>query len=240
MRLIDGDSLLKKWIFMSKKERENFGKTILYEPEVDAVVLKEKEDPESVVDFENRSSCCEAHDKWFAVCDTCEFGDSPLEDERKTKMKFKGDIVITDPCYIIDDDNDSDWNKCECGECMENLGIKHYLCRDTIYGDWSCTTYDSDTGEVLGEFCADAGMVAVFLLDEVLAYNPKFKLWEESPWAATLIKDFDGDVEMKVVHTEGVYEDDGKWHKKGDKWEDDSLSVVGVGNVNFETRQTGF
>lgn len=27
--------------------------------------------------------------------------------------------------------------------------------------------------------------------------------------------------------------------QKGDKWEDDSLSVVGVGNVNFETHQTG-
>lgn len=155
-------------------------------------------------------------------------------------MKFKGDIVITDPCYIIEDDNDSDWDKCMYGGRMENLGVKHYLCRDTIYGDWSCTTYNSDTGKVLGKFCADTGMVAVFLLDEVLAYNPNFKLWEECPWTTTLIKDFDGDIEMKVIHREGVYKNDGIWHKKGDKWEDDSLSVVGVGNVNFETHQMVF
>ena len=45
---------------------------------------------------------------------------------------------------------------------------------------------------------------------------------------------------MKVIHREGVYKNDGIWHKKGDKWEDDSLSVVGVGNVNFETHQMVF
>lgn len=152
-------------------------------------------------------------------------------------MKFKGDIVITDPCYIIEDDNDSDWEKCMHGERMENLGIKHYLCRDTICGNWFCTTYNSDTGKVLGKFCADTGMVAVFLLDEVLAYNPNFKSWEECPLTTTLIKDFDGDIEMKVVCRKGVYRNDGIWYKKGDKWEADSLSVVGVGNVNFETHQ---
>lgn len=29
-------------------------------------------------------------------------------------MKFKGDIIITDPCYIIKEDSD-DWNKCGWG-----------------------------------------------------------------------------------------------------------------------------
>lgn len=59
-------------------------------------------------------------------------------------MKFKGDIIITDPCYIIRENSD-DWTKCGCGDFMENLGIKNYLCRDTIYGDWSCTTFNLDT-----------------------------------------------------------------------------------------------
>lgn len=91
-----------------------------------------------------------------------------------------------------------------------------------------------------GEFCADAGLVAVFLLDEVLAYNPDFDWYESKPWTTTLIRDFDGDIEMKVIHTEGVYDEDTKWYKKGEKWTDDSLSVVGTGNINFETHQTGF
>ena len=85
-------------------------------------------------------------------------------------MRFKGDIIITDPCYICKDD---DWSKCGYGDHMERLGIKNYICRDTIYGDWSCTTFNSDTKEPIGEFCADAGLVAVFLLDEVCRVTKK-------------------------------------------------------------------
>lgn len=69
-------------------------------------------------------------------------------------MKFKGDIIITDPCYIC---KDSDWHRCNCGYNMEILGINTYICRDTIYGDWPCTTFNSDTGKDIGAFCADAG-----------------------------------------------------------------------------------
>lgn len=136
--------------------------------------------------------------------------------------------------------NISDWELCNYGEDMEELGIKNYICRDTLYGDWSCTTYNSDTHEKIGEFCADAGMVGVFLLDEVLKYNPDFNYHVERPWTTTLIKDFDGEVDFEVIHTEGVYEDDTEFHSKEDRWEDDSVIVVGRGNINFETRQTGF
>ncbi len=136
--------------------------------------------------------------------------------------------------------NISDWERCNYGEDFEELGIKNYICRDTIYGDWSCTTYNSDTNEVLGRFCADAGMVGVFLLDEVLKYNPDFNYHIERPWTTTLIKDFDGEIDFEIVHTEGVYEDDTEFHSKGEKWEDDSVSVVGKGNINFKTEQTGF
>ncbi len=160
-------------------------------------------------------------------------------------MRFKGDIIITDPCYICKeseyrDNNISDWELCNYGEDMEVLGIKNYICRDTLYGDWSCTTYDADTHEELGEFCADAGMVGVFLLDEVLKYNPDFDYHIERPWTTTLIRDFDGEIDFEIVHTEGIYEDDTKFHSEGEKWEDDSVSVVGKGNINFETHQTGF
>ena len=58
-------------------------------------------------------------------------------------MKFKGDIIITDPCYIMRSKNElseDDWSFCEYGSYMEKLGIKHYLTSDTEYGDWSCTT----------------------------------------------------------------------------------------------------
>lgn len=138
------------------------------------------------------------------------------------------------------ENNISDWDLSNYGTSMETLGIKNYIRRDTLYGDWSCTTYNSDTNEKIGNFCADAGMVGVFLLNEVLKYNPDFDYHVERPWTTTLIKNFDGEIDFEIVHTEGVYEDDTEFHRKGEKWEDDSVSVVGRGNVNFKTVQTGF
>ena len=190
-------------------------------------------------------------------------------------MKFKGTIIITDPCYIVKkctkknpypfpwttenikapnieemvkkynewEDAHDDWTKCMYGQNMEVLGIKHYICESTIYGDWGCTTYkvDSNPKEIvdnfaeaeengrdygvecsaLGNFCADAGLVAVFLLDEVRKYNPDIDEWIAShDWCVTTIPDFDGEVNYYV-----------------DK--QDSAHIVGVGNVNFFTDQTG-
>ena len=113
-----------------------------------------------------------------------------------------------------------DWVYCGCGDSMERLGLTTFLCDSTIYGDWSCTTFNSDTKKKIGNFCADAGQVAVFLLDEVLKYNPNFNYHLERPWTTTLIKDFHGTIELVM--------------------KDDEVQVVGKGNVNFVGKQTGF
>ena len=180
-------------------------------------------------------------------------------------MHFKGDIIITDPCYIIKEktgrptianypilkgkgskpfkdytteemdaykelekaraqwkkDNPDDWEFCDYGSNMEALGIFHYIVESTDYGDWSCTTFETGTKNVLGKFCADAGLVGVFLLEEVLAYNPDFDYHIKRPWTTTLIKDFDG--EVCTAHSTR--------HK--------CKQVLGVGNINFSTIQTG-
>nr|DAX08909.1 MAG TPA: hypothetical protein [Bacteriophage sp.] len=217
-------------------------------------------------------------------------------------MKFKGTIIITDPCYIIRDMNDrlkeagitakypsysddrdiseyqkevnvyralvdpyDDWKTCECGSHMERLGFSSFISESTIYGDWSCTTWSTPRKDVevqleelnklcenawrakeeygrdsvqskiyddkmadatidmkkLGAFCADAGMVAVFLLDEVLIYNPDFSKWiEDRPWCVTVIPNFDGDVQYHI-------DNNGDAH------------IIGKGNINFFTTQTG-
>ena len=168
-------------------------------------------------------------------------------------MKFKGTIIITDPCYIMRAEHhgttpitEDDWRACDCGQNMEVLGIKHYICERTIYGDWGCTTYKVDTDPVkiidtmaesyakgdykidfsyttleIGKFCADAGLVAVFLLDEVRQYNPKIDDWiAEHPWCVTTIKDFDGDIEYYI-------DNEGDAH------------IYGIGNISFLTLQTG-
>ena len=160
-------------------------------------------------------------------------------------IKLCGDIIITDPCYVVQ--NDEDWNKCRNGEDMSDLGIKHYIVRDTLYGDWNCTMFDSNTKQPIGEFCADVGMVGVFLLDEVLKYNPDFDYHINRPWTTTLIRNFKGAVSFQVVHHVGVYEDSNKFHKKGDSFEDDEVQVIGHGidtqtgkQINFIGKQTGF
>jgi hypothetical protein len=132
-----------------------------------------------------------------------------------------------------------DWEDCDYGDNMEALGISNYLVTSTLYGDWSCTTFKEDTNEAIGHFCADAGLVGVFILDEVLEYNPKFDYHLNREWTTTLIKNFTGDIWFEKHHHEGVYEDTTEWHKKGDTWEEDTIHVVGKGNVNFITKQTG-
>lgn len=117
-----------------------------------------------------------------------------------------------------------DWEYCCYGEVMERLGLSTFLCDSTIYGDWSCTTFDSDTKKEIGKFCADAGMVGVFLLNEVLKYNPDFDYHINRKWTTTLIKDFHGTVEL---------------HCDEDRNGDKEVTVVGKGNINFIGKQTG-
>ena len=144
---------------------------------------------------------------------------------------FKGDIIITDPCYIERDDRELDRDQ-------KDRLFKPYMERDTIYGDWSCTTYDEKTNEVLGKFCADSGMVGVFLLDDVLTYNPKFNFHTDNPHTTTWIPDFDGIVQFVVNEVEFTYENE--------KHIDYELHVVGHGinmkdgrEIHFITQQTG-
>lgn len=133
-----------------------------------------------------------------------------------------------------------DWDYCDCGAEMGKLGITNSIVTSTRYGDWSCTTVQLDNHEdrhpigKLGNFCADAGLVGVFLLDEVLKYNPDYKDHLEKDWTTTLIKDFHGEIMIK--ETIQKYEDE----ETGEVGECPTVSVMGNGNINFETVQTGF
>ena len=196
-------------------------------------------------------------------------------------IAFCGDILITDPCYIIkhrdettrpkwhdfmkldsyqgmtkqqmidagyfedyakmeqamdawDKANPDDWDICECGYEMDKIGFKTWMTRDTLYGDWGCHVFNSDTKEVIGQFCADSGMVGVFDLNEVLTYNPDFNNHIEKLWTSTVIKDFKGMVQFVITEN------------KNSKHEDFNVHVVGKGintktgkQLNFISSQTG-
>lgn len=112
-----------------------------------------------------------------------------------------------------------DWQKCKFGKDMSQIDLNAYITRSNDYGKWNCITYLESPERAIGSFCGDSGMVGVFLLDEVLKYNPDFNFHLVRPWTTTWIKDFYGDIFFFGT----VY----------DKY----LSVVGKGNVNFHTKQ---
>lgn len=153
----------------------------------------------------------------------------------------KGDYVITDPCYI-----------CVGKEDYESLSgcLETFMMTPTIYGDWSCTMFATDTGEgdscgepvPVGTFCADAGLVCVANMPSVERHNPEFVGSEGFGWLATVIRDFEGTATFRVDEEELV-----GW-KAGDDGGlryDYSLTVVldGIGKdgkpVRYESRQTG-
>ena len=148
-------------------------------------------------------------------------------------MRFKGDIIITDPCYLGHGMTRGrhgmtrkgfwehpEFDIYEGSNLSELFGFTNYIWELTIYGDWSCTTYN-EIGLEIGQFCADAGLVGVFLLDEVLKFNPKYDdhLMGSHSFCVTLIKDFDGNVEYQV--------------------NDGEAQLIGTGNKPFITKQTG-
>lgn len=120
-----------------------------------------------------------------------------------------------------------DFEKSNYGYNMDVLGFTKYMTHDTLYGDWSCTTYNSNL-EPIGNFCADAGLVSVFLLDEVMAYNPDYK---PKSHTATIIKDFEGEINMWVF---SEIEDENTA-----PFEYEELRIIGNGNIDFFTTQTG-
>ena len=178
--------------------------------------------------FANEQELKDIHELSYVIdcLGTCNYAlgaETPWERKRYIDSKpieFKNeDIVVTDPCYISSDD---DWR--EYGGPRINKIISH----DTIYGDWSCGLYDSDTEQQIGEFCADAGMVCVASMNEVRKYNPPFEqeYVQNRPWTAAVVKNFTGTAQIQVVFVK-------------ERWTFD-VRVVGKGNVNFIGVQTGF
>lgn len=138
------------------------------------------------------------------------------------KKQFKGDIVITDPCYIG-----------RLGTFEDRLGIN--ILTPTGVGDWSCTvrkvldttkdamTYANELensfwefwnvggreeekkfmaldekSEIIGRFSADSGSTGVFLLSDILSIRPDF-VKKIPAHCYTVIEDFSGTVEWIVT-----------------------------------------
>lgn len=179
-----------------------------------------KEDKEFIQRFINTLTAFGTLDNAFKDNNTSRYINSAF-------IEFKNeDIVITDPCYII---KDEDWEKSSFGSNLRIFGVTNYLTRDTLYGDWSCTVFNLDEDrKLIGEFCADAGLVCVLSLrDAIEKINPNFEQWaKDHDWCVTIIRNFTGFVQIKTAFnsfTNEIY-----------------AYVSGSGSINFVGEQTGY
>ena len=78
---------------------------------------------------------------------------------------FDGDIIITDPSYIITSARRDDWERSDHGEEMDILGFSSYLSEWTLIGDWHCNVFQGPVSSMwspvppnrqIGSFSADA------------------------------------------------------------------------------------
>ena len=145
---------------------------------------------------------------------------------------FDGDIIITDPCYLIRADRCDDWQLSDYGEEMDIFGFSTYLSQWTLIGDWYCDVFQGSVSDVwtpvpsnrqIGSFSADACRVGVFYLRDVLKYNPSFDMHITHPRCVCWIKEFKGTV--SIIN---VPDPDG----------DDSIHVTGSGSLDFFSRES--
>ena len=109
-------------------------------------------------------------------------------------MKFKGDLIILDPCSAVK--CETDWQACGWGTDMGKLGFTRFLCLEEG-ADCCRTVRNTDTGELIGRFCTDSAVLVLLDYDELLAYHPDFRDHEKYPDTCTVIRGFDGDVTVE-------------------------------------------
>lgn len=131
------------------------------------------------------------------------------------KQQFKGTLIITDPCYIL---NNEDYERTNYGKDLNKLGFTSYLVSDTGYRDWVNEILRYSPEESLGEFCADSGQVCVVLKEDI-ENNPDCakKFYLLSKHCYVIIKDFEGVVTIDTTNP---------------NW----TTIYGEGNIEFTSR----
>lgn len=166
------------------------------------------------------------------------------------QLSFKGDIIITDPQYIMrqyttpqpercfypDDaayktamldwefSHPDHWALTNFGTNLELIGLTRWLNQDTYYGAGQYSCFDA-TDNRIGRFCTDSGIIGVYKKREVENYNPDWKDYITSPYKCTYIPKFNG-----IIYTVNFNDGD-------DVYSD--IRIIGRGNMNFYTKQTG-
>jgi hypothetical protein len=142
-------------------------------------------------------------------------------------VHLKGDLLVTDPCYICKEDF---WPT----DDFYYGGVKNgvYMVSPTGVGDLSGGVFLD--GKEIGEYGVDAGVFGVFSVNAIKQEEwfdaEKYKeLVEKSPWCFTIVPDVEIDLSLDV-------------DKPGDDNWGDLYKMVGTdsGGRVFEVRATGW
>ena len=112
-------------------------------------------------------------------------------------MFFYGDLLLTDPAYIVN--SDADWLLLLSDgferAALHWLGIGNSLSAEAG-ADTQRTALD-ENGRKIGMFCTDSALFCVCDLAQVLAYHPDFLTKNEKyPGTFCIVRDFDGEVSL--------------------------------------------
>jgi hypothetical protein len=130
-------------------------------------------------------------------------------------MRFDGDIVITDPAYIV---YSGDWNKCKIGKDLSVLGFENFMVDETICRDWGCYLVD-DKNKQIGYITADSGLTGIFLLNEIKKYSKTMVNYiKQNRHSATIINNFQGDIQFSKSVQDNI----------------EYTKIKGIGNINFQ------
>lgn len=122
----------------------------------------------------------------------------------KVTLKFANeDIVITDPCYLIE--SREDWLEiCRIldKDSTPQLAPERHgkmILANTLYGDWFCelARHDGESTETVGNFAADSGTVCV----AALTAEYESQLGGRCPDLFTVIRGFTG--KAVITHRRG-------------------------------------
>ncbi len=136
------------------------------------------------------------------------------------EMFFNGSIVIGDPCYFVN--SEEDWEKSQFGEDISSLGFTNYLKVEYPYNPQ--VVKNESNGEIIGGICQDSCVLVVIYKDELEKYNPNYEeaFGSKSNW--TLIEDFKGIVSFEsIVSADGIC----------------GITLIGNGNKVFKSFYEG-
>jgi len=92
------------------------------------------------------------------------------------QMPFAGDLIITDPMYLVKKDSLGDWDLLLSEgydhAALHLLGITHALSIEA--GEDSSRCVFDQNGNRIGRFCCDSALFCICDLKQVLSYHPAF------------------------------------------------------------------